>query len=131
MKVLRVACWACNNLSMRKSTSPAARTIACPKCAGTGIVSRFLDYKSGECFDCNGTGRMARVVASRKFIRVTPATAQAGTVVRVSTGMVTETITATAPLFLDNGQVVGVTVTTDAGNEYPVHRTFPSNLVLA
>ena len=116
---------------MRTNTSPAARTIACPKCAGTGIVSRFLDYKGGECFDCNGTGHMTYVAASRKFIRVTPSTAEPGTAVRVSTGMVTETITATAPLFLDNGQIVGVIVTTDAGNEYPVHRTFPSNLVLA
>jgi DnaJ-class molecular chaperone len=44
---------------MRTNTSPATRpTAACPKCAGTGVVSRFLDYKGGVCFDCGGTGRV-------------------------------------------------------------------------
>lgn len=33
--------------------------IQCPKCAGTGVVSAFLDYKGGACFDCNGSGVLA------------------------------------------------------------------------
>lgn len=37
--------------------------IPCPKCGGTGTVSRFLDYKGGVCFDCNGAGEVADVVA--------------------------------------------------------------------
>lgn len=49
---------------MRTSTSPARRTVACPKCAGTGIVSRFLDYQGGECFACNGTGRVEAPAAA-------------------------------------------------------------------
>lgn len=38
---------------------PVTRRVACPKCAGTGIVSRFLDHDGGVCYDCTGTGTIA------------------------------------------------------------------------
>lgn len=37
------------------------RTTQCPKCSGTGTVARFLDYKAGVCFDCNGAGTIAAI----------------------------------------------------------------------
>jgi hypothetical protein len=69
---------------MRKSTSPPQPAPSpCPKCGRhRHRPPGFLDYKSGECFDCKRhRPHGARPSASRKFIRVTPATAQAGTVV--------------------------------------------------
>jgi DnaJ-class molecular chaperone len=41
---------------MTTTTRPATRRVACPKCAGTGTVSRFLDHDGGVCYDCNGAG---------------------------------------------------------------------------
>ena len=29
---------------------------SCPKCSGTGTISRFLDFHGGICFDCGGVG---------------------------------------------------------------------------
>lgn len=45
------------------------KRIACPKCQGTGIVSRFLDHDGGVCYDCSGVGTIAAVVraAGRKL----------------------------------------------------------------
>lgn len=43
----------------KTNTTRTARRVACPKCSGTGIVDRFLDYEGGVCFDCNGTGALA------------------------------------------------------------------------
>lgn len=43
----------------------ATRTIACPKCNGTGTVVAFLHVKDGFCFDCDGTGRITGTTTRR------------------------------------------------------------------
>lgn len=41
---------------MNTTASPQT---TCPKCHGTGTITRFLDYKGGVCFDCGGSGHVA------------------------------------------------------------------------
>lgn len=36
--------------------------VACPKCSGTGTVTRFLDHDGGVCYDCGGKGTIAASV---------------------------------------------------------------------
>lgn len=40
----------------------------CPKCLGTGLISRFAHVKSGKCFKCRGTGILTGTAPSRKSI---------------------------------------------------------------
>lgn len=96
-------------------------TIICPKCAGTGIITRFLDFHGGECFDCKGTGTLTIAPPAKgrraRSVLVRWDDLAVGLVVRPSTAREgAETITSVGP-HPEIGPALRV-VTTDAGNTY-------------
>ena len=47
-----------------KAQTKTTKTVACPRCDGTGYIKGYSHVKDGICFKCDGTGKAAATAAN-------------------------------------------------------------------